>query len=70
MPLDLEAIDHLQVTVPCSVEAEALRFDDDVLGLKRIAKPLELDRIEIAQRVVPVRDLTPRGEGSDGAERP
>ncbi len=144
MAVQPEAIDHVQVTVPRSVEAEALRFYDHVLGLKPIAKPLELarnggawyrlgalelhvspedesevcaaskrhvcylvrdlkeaeselvrhgveiipdrqpipgwarfyirdpggNRIEIAQRVAPARDLTPRGEGSDGAERP
>ena len=144
MALDIETIDHVQVTVPAAVEAEALRFYDDVLGLMRIAKPkalahnggawyrlgaLELhvspedqsgalgaskrhvcylvpdlkeaesklarhgveiisdrqpipgwarfyirdpggNRIEIAQRVVPPHDLTPRAEGSDGAERP
>jgi catechol 2,3-dioxygenase-like lactoylglutathione lyase family enzyme len=39
MPLKLETIDHVQVTVPRSVEAEALRFYDTVLGLERIAKP-------------------------------
>jgi catechol 2,3-dioxygenase-like lactoylglutathione lyase family enzyme len=39
MPLKLEAIDHVQVTVTRSVEAEALRFYDVVLGLERIAKP-------------------------------
>ncbi len=44
MALDLETIDHVQVTVPASVAAEALRFYDDVLGLKRIAKPLALAR--------------------------
>ena len=39
MPLKLEAIDHVQVTVPSSVEAEALRFYGTVLGLERITKP-------------------------------
>lgn len=39
MPLKLEAIDHVQVTVPRPVEREALRFYDTVLGLERITKP-------------------------------
>ncbi len=42
MPLKLEAIDHVQVTVPRSVEAEALRFYGSVLGLERITKPERL----------------------------
>ncbi len=44
MALELEAIDHVQVTVPRSVEAEALRFYKEVLGLERIAKPEALTR--------------------------
>jgi catechol 2,3-dioxygenase-like lactoylglutathione lyase family enzyme len=39
MPLKLESIDHVQVTVPRPLEAEALRFYDLVLGLERIDKP-------------------------------
>ena len=39
MPLALEAIDHVQVTVPHSVAAQALHFYETVLGLTRIAKP-------------------------------
>src|ERR1017187_2430283 len=39
MPLRLESIDHVQVTVPTSVEAEALRFYGVVLGLEPITKP-------------------------------
>ncbi len=44
MPLKLESIDHVQVTVPRACEAEALRFYDTVLGLERIAKPESLTR--------------------------
>jgi catechol 2,3-dioxygenase-like lactoylglutathione lyase family enzyme len=39
MPLNLESIDHMQVTVPRPLEVEALRFYENVLGLKRIKKP-------------------------------
>ncbi len=39
MPLELEVIDHVQMTVPRSVEAEALRFYENVLGLEPITKP-------------------------------
>jgi catechol 2,3-dioxygenase-like lactoylglutathione lyase family enzyme len=38
-PLRLESIDHVQVTVPPSALAEALRFYSVVLGLEPIAKP-------------------------------
>ncbi len=143
MPLDLESIDHVQVTVPVSVLADALRFYESVLGLERIAKPEPLarnggawyrlgavelhvsaeedaspahaskrhvcyvvrnlkearselarhgvveitdrqpiagwarfyirdpggNRIEIAQRLAPARDLPPTGEGCERAER-
>ena len=44
MPLKLQLIDHVQVTVPRSVEADALRFYETVLGLERIAKPEPLVR--------------------------
>jgi catechol 2,3-dioxygenase-like lactoylglutathione lyase family enzyme len=39
MPLNLESIDHIQVTVPRPLEVESLRFYDNVLGLERIPKP-------------------------------
>jgi catechol 2,3-dioxygenase-like lactoylglutathione lyase family enzyme len=39
MPLKIEAIDHVQITVPSGLEAEALRFYDNILGLERIKKP-------------------------------
>ena len=39
MPLKIEAIDHVQVTVPSRLEAEALQFYDNILGLERIKKP-------------------------------
>jgi catechol 2,3-dioxygenase-like lactoylglutathione lyase family enzyme len=39
MPLKIESIDHVQVTVPSHLEAEALRFYDNVLGLEPIKKP-------------------------------
>jgi catechol 2,3-dioxygenase-like lactoylglutathione lyase family enzyme len=42
MPLKLEAIDHVQVTVPRPLVAEALRFYEDVLGLNPIQKPAAL----------------------------
>jgi catechol 2,3-dioxygenase-like lactoylglutathione lyase family enzyme len=42
MPLNLESIDHMQVTVPRPLEVEALRFYENVLGLKRIKKPKAL----------------------------
>ena len=39
MPLKVESIDHVQVTVPASALAESLRFYSVVLGLEPIAKP-------------------------------
>jgi catechol 2,3-dioxygenase-like lactoylglutathione lyase family enzyme len=39
MALELTSINHVQVTVPASVEADALRFYGEVLGLKPITKP-------------------------------
>lgn len=39
MPLKIESIDHVQVTVPSHLEAEALQFYDNVLGLEHIKKP-------------------------------
>jgi catechol 2,3-dioxygenase-like lactoylglutathione lyase family enzyme len=39
MPLNLESIDHIQVTVPGPLEVESLRFYENVLGLERIPKP-------------------------------
>lgn len=44
MPLNLESINHVQVTAPPSVEVEASRFYESVLGLERIAKPEPLSR--------------------------
>src|SRR5258708_24032647 len=42
MSLAISAIDHVQMTVPMALEAEALAFYRTVLGLKEIAKPDEL----------------------------
>ena len=42
MPLDIRAIDHVQMTVPRDREAETLAFYRNVLGLKEIPKPEEL----------------------------
>jgi len=42
MPLKIEAIDHVQVTVPGPALAEAIRFYGAVLGLERIVKPESL----------------------------
>jgi hypothetical protein len=55
MPLKLESIDHIQVTVPRPLEAEALRF--------YIRDPGG-NRIEVAQRLESVQDRTQPGEGS------
>jgi catechol 2,3-dioxygenase-like lactoylglutathione lyase family enzyme len=44
MPLKLESIDHVEVTVARAVESESLRFYDTVLGLERITKPEPLAR--------------------------
>jgi catechol 2,3-dioxygenase-like lactoylglutathione lyase family enzyme len=41
MALQILRIDHVQVTVPPEVEAEALQFYGEVLGLERIPKPPE-----------------------------
>ena len=41
MGLPIVRIDHVQVTVPREVEAEAVRFYGEVLGLERIPKPPE-----------------------------
>jgi catechol 2,3-dioxygenase-like lactoylglutathione lyase family enzyme len=41
MALRIVRIDHVQITVPREVEAEALRFYGEVLGLERIPKPPE-----------------------------
>jgi len=42
MPLDIKAIDHVQITVPRAIEAECLSFYRAVLGLCEIEKPEEL----------------------------
>jgi catechol 2,3-dioxygenase-like lactoylglutathione lyase family enzyme len=42
MALKIEAIDHVQVTVPASALAAAIRFYGEVLGLKTIDKPESL----------------------------
>jgi hypothetical protein len=55
MPLKLESIDHVQLTVPRPLEALALRF--------YIRDP-GVDRIEIAQRLEAAHELTQPGEGS------
>jgi catechol 2,3-dioxygenase-like lactoylglutathione lyase family enzyme len=39
MAIDIEAIDHVQVTVPRSVEEAAKHFYGVVLGLERVPKP-------------------------------
>jgi catechol 2,3-dioxygenase-like lactoylglutathione lyase family enzyme len=42
MALDITSIDHVQLTVPRALEAEALDFYRNVLGLREIEKPEEL----------------------------
>lgn len=42
MALDITGIDHVQLTVPRALEAEALQFYRTVLGLREIEKPEEL----------------------------
>ena len=42
MSLGISTIDHVQMTVPKTLEAEALAFYRTVLGLKEIPKPDEL----------------------------
>ena len=42
MSLEISAIDHVQMTVPKALEAQALAFYRAVLGLKEIPKPEEL----------------------------
>jgi catechol 2,3-dioxygenase-like lactoylglutathione lyase family enzyme len=42
MALQIAGIDHVQLTVPRALEAEALAFYRDVLGLSEIEKPAEL----------------------------
>jgi catechol 2,3-dioxygenase-like lactoylglutathione lyase family enzyme len=44
MSLDVVRIDHVQVTVPRALEAEALHFYGEVLGLERIPKPPDAAR--------------------------
>jgi catechol 2,3-dioxygenase-like lactoylglutathione lyase family enzyme len=39
MSLNIESIDHIQITVPKSVETEAIEFYSTILGLKPIEKP-------------------------------
>ncbi len=39
MPLKIERIDHIQVTVPTAAEAKAIQFYGTVLGLEAIEKP-------------------------------
>jgi catechol 2,3-dioxygenase-like lactoylglutathione lyase family enzyme len=39
MPLDILAVDHVQISVPPEVEAETKRFYRDVLGFTEIPKP-------------------------------
>jgi catechol 2,3-dioxygenase-like lactoylglutathione lyase family enzyme len=39
--IGITRIDHVQVTVPRSLEGEAIRFYGEVLGLERIPKPPE-----------------------------
>ena len=42
MPLDILAIDHVQITVPRAIEAQCLAFYRQVLGLPEVEKPEEL----------------------------
>ena len=42
MPLDIQAIDHVQIAVPRAMEAQCLAFYREVLGLPEIEKPEEL----------------------------
>jgi catechol 2,3-dioxygenase-like lactoylglutathione lyase family enzyme len=42
MGLQIAGIDHVQLTVPRALEAEALAFYRDALGLSEIEKPAEL----------------------------
>lgn len=42
MALDIIGIDHVQLTVPRALEAEALAFYRTALGLPEIEKPAEL----------------------------
>jgi catechol 2,3-dioxygenase-like lactoylglutathione lyase family enzyme len=42
--IGITRIDHVQVTVPRSLEAEAIRFYGEVLGLERIPKPPEASK--------------------------
>jgi catechol 2,3-dioxygenase-like lactoylglutathione lyase family enzyme len=41
MGIGVRSIDHVQVTVPRALEAEATRFYGEILGLERIPKPPE-----------------------------
>jgi catechol 2,3-dioxygenase-like lactoylglutathione lyase family enzyme len=41
MGIGVKRIDHVQVTVPRELEADAVRFYGEVLGLERIPKPTE-----------------------------
>jgi catechol 2,3-dioxygenase-like lactoylglutathione lyase family enzyme len=41
MGIGIVRVDHVQVTVPPALEAEATRFYGEVLGLERIPKPTE-----------------------------
>ncbi|MGD0189203.1 MAG: VOC family protein [Rhizomicrobium sp.] len=42
MPLNVTAIDHVQIAVPRALEPECLAFYREVLGLPEIEKPAEL----------------------------
>src|SRR5579859_4991316 len=44
MGIGVRSIDHVQVTVPPTLEAEATRFYGEILGLERIPKPPEAAR--------------------------
>jgi len=39
MSLNIHAIDHVQITVPPSLEDAAITFYEETLGLARVAKP-------------------------------
>jgi catechol 2,3-dioxygenase-like lactoylglutathione lyase family enzyme len=44
MGIGITRIDHVQITVPRSLEGDAIHFYGEVLGLERIPKPPEASR--------------------------
>ncbi|HEY0005214.1 MAG TPA: VOC family protein [Pyrinomonadaceae bacterium] len=41
MSIEITALDHVNITVPKSLEDEAKRFYGEILGLREIPKPVE-----------------------------